>query len=133
PPGWTLHSPEHCIACIENFDSHASKLAVTQNSLRLRESFRLVRVGSVAVIAIGLDRVCRDPSAGFGHTVDEVALGGDDVVVALGAREVEDELLRLIETIELAFDGGEGAEKGLAEIGQDGGAARGDAVLDEKH
>jgi len=105
---------------------------VTQNSLRLCESFGLVRVGSVTVVAIGRDGG-GGASGEFGHTVDEVALGGDDVVVALGAREVEDELLRLIETIELAFDGGEGAEKGLAEIGQDGGTARGDAVLDEKH
>ena len=35
--------------------------------------------------------------------------------------------------VESVLDGGGGAEKGLAEIGQDGGATSGDAVLHEEN
>lgn len=51
--------------------------------------------------------------------------------VGLGAREVEEDLV--VVGIEFRVDGAAAAEKQLAEISEDGSAARGDAVLHEKH
>ena len=53
-----------------------------------------------------------------------------DVVIGLGAREVEEEL-RL--GFEFVLDSREGAEKSLAKVSEDGGASSGNAVLDKKH
>jgi len=53
--------------------------------------------------------------------------------VAVGARHINDDALGLVAgRIGFVFDGGEGAEKEVADVGQDGGAARGDAVLRKK-
>lgn len=89
--------------------------------LRLMGSCGLLQAGTPAVVAVGLDRCGGDTSVEVGHAVDEGTLGGDVVVVALGAREVEDEW-RLL-GLEFLLDGGESAEKSLSEIGEDGGAA----------
>jgi hypothetical protein len=62
----------------------------------------LLRVGRPAVAGVGRDRL-GDASVEVGHAIDEGTLGGD-VVVALGAREVEDEW-RLF-AFELFVDGG---------------------------
>jgi hypothetical protein len=53
--------------------------------------------------------------------------------VALGAREVDDDLGLVFEFgMEFVLDGGEGAEEQVADVGKDGGAAYGDAILREK-
>jgi hypothetical protein len=49
------------------------------------------------------------------------------VIVALGAGDVDNDFLRLGSG--LLFDGGEGAEEEAVDVGEDGGAARGDAAL----
>ena len=52
--------------------------------------------------------------------------GGDS------AGDVKDDRLMVFLFVEFAIDGGESTEKNLSKIGQDGGAAGGDAVLDEE-
>ena len=52
--------------------------------------------------------------------------GGD------GAGDVKDDRLKVFLFVEFAIDGGESTEKNLSKIGQDGGTAGGDAVLDEE-
>jgi hypothetical protein len=82
-----------------NIAFHASKFSIVAPAnwlghrilVRPDESFGLVREGSVAVVAVGLDRVCRDPGAGFGDAVNEGALWRNDVVAPV-AWEVEDDL-----------------------------------------
>ena len=84
----------------------------------------MLRVGRPAVAGVGRDRL-GDTGVEVGHAVDEGALGGD-IVVTLGAREVEDEW-RLF-AFELFVDGGEGAEQETARVGHDGAAAGRDLV-----
>lgn len=84
-------------------------MAVTQDSLRMPESFGFVRDGSVAVVAVGLSRWV-DLAGGvvFRRAGVHSAFGVHEVV-ALGARDVEDELGRL--GFEVVVDGVKGAEK----------------------
>ncbi len=53
--------------------------------------------------------------------------------VTIGARHIEYELLGpVVFSVEFVLDGGEGAEEEIADVGEDGGAACGDAVLGKK-
>jgi hypothetical protein len=55
------------------------------------------------------------------------------MLVALGARHIEDNLLRLVGLgILLAFDGAVGVEELVGDVGKDGGAARGDAAFGDE-
>jgi hypothetical protein len=73
-------------------------------------------------------------SPAWGHTGDS----GEDLgfwrgPVAFGTREVEDDLLGLVVLrIEFTVDGGESAEQEIADVREDGGAARGNAILGEQ-
>jgi len=54
-------------------------------------------------------------------------------VVAIWARHIENDLAWLVvQGVEFVFDGGDGAEEEIADVGEDGGAACGDAILREE-
>src|SRR6266849_4263497 len=59
--------------------------------------------------------------------------GGGVGVVAIWARHIENDLAWLVvQGVEFVFDGGDGAEEEIADVGEDGGAACGDAILGKK-
>src|SRR6266849_5653298 len=61
--------------------------------------------------------------------VNEIGHGGG-LSVALGARQIPDDFLRLVVwRIDLLVDGRERAKEQVTRVGHDGGTARGDAIL----